>query len=271
MTGTISQTEWDKVISKVQQGVQKIPATFQEIVNKINQVLAEVPSSLLPDNVRKVIADALKSAGEHIGKVVRWLADWLPNRGRPFQLWEYGTTWTREVGGKTSHWADALHFPNLKTHTEWDGTAALTFKGMTGVQQKALNAVKTATDQIDDILGNLATAIITLWVAVGASVAALLGVLVSAVPAVATVVGIPPAVGIVAATAVGVSTVVSAAASLFERVVQGVLPEVKNLNQTLESGNGFPEGRWPPLTATISDSSHRRNKGRNSAWELSRF
>jgi hypothetical protein len=48
-----------------------------------------------------------------------------------------------------------------------------------------------------------------------------------------------------------------------------LLPAIKDLNQRVQSSDGFPGGEWPKLTTDISNSSHKENKGKNAPWEMS--
>jgi len=63
---------------------------------------------------------------------------------------------------------------------------------------------------------------------------------------------------------------VSAALAVLEAFVAStLLPAIKDLNQRVQSSDGFPQGHWPQLTSDISNSSHRENHGVNAPWEMS--
>jgi hypothetical protein len=164
-----------------------------------------------------------------------------------------------------------FHVGSMATDDEWKGTAADSYKNVLPLQQKALGALKSATDEIDDVLAKMAIAIGVAWLAIVSAVVSFVVELTAEAGAAATGVGAPPAAAAAGVSAAKVWGIVAAALAVLEAFVTGsLLPSIKDLNQRVNNNEGFPGGHWPQLTTDISDSSHRENHGRNAPWEMSK-
>jgi hypothetical protein len=131
--------------------------------------------------------------------------------------------------------------------------------------------VKSAADEVDDVLTKMAIAIGVAWLAIVSAVVSFVIELTAEAGAAATGVGAPPAAAAAGVSAAKVWGIVAAALAVLEAFVAGtLLPAVKDLNQRVNNSEGFPGGKWPALTTDISNSSHKENKGQNAPWEMSK-
>lgn len=266
MGEVLGQAEFEEILRRVREALDAIPREFQRLVDNINSVLGWLPGFVL-DKIKA----ALRAVGDFIGKVLTEIGKFITQPGVPWTLWNHGTTWTEQVGGKVSTWQDVFHVGSMKTDDEWKGGAADAYKNTLPLQQKALGAVKAATDEVDDVLTKMAIAIGVAWLAIVAAVVSFVIELTAEGTAAATGAGAPPAAAAAGVSAAKVWGIVSAALAVLEAFVAGtLLPGVKDLNQRVNSSDGFPGGHWPQLTTDISDSSHRQNKGQNAPWEMSK-
>ncbi len=266
MGDILGQAEFEEVLRRVREALDAIPKKFQELIDKINSVLGWLPGFIL-DKIKA----ALDAVGDFIGKVLTEIGKIITQPGVPWTLWSHGNSWTEQVGAKASNWQDVFHIGSLKTDDEWKGGAADAYKNILPLQQKALGAVKSACDEVDDVLTKMAIAIGVAWLAIVAAVVSFVIELTGETAAAATVAGAPPAAAAAGISAAKVWGIVAAALAVLEAfVANSMLPAIKDLNQRVNNSEGFPQGKWPQLTTDISDSSHKENKGQSAPWEMSK-
>lgn len=266
MGDVLGQAEFEDILRRVREALDAIPKKFNELVDNINSVLGWLPGFILDK-----IKSALNAVRDFIGKVITEIGKIITQPGVPWTLWNHGTTWTEQVGGKASDWQDVFHIGTLKTDDEWKGGAADAYKNILPLQQKALGAVKAAADEVDDVLTKMAIAIGVAWLAIVAAVVSFVIELTAESAAATTGVGAPPAAAAAGVSAAKVWGIVAAALAVLEAfVANSLLPSIKDLNQRINNSEGFPGGKWPALTTDISDSSHKQNKGQSAPWEMSK-
>lgn len=266
MGGILGDAEFQDILKKVGDALNEIPKQFQRLIDNVNSVL-----DWLPGFVMDKINAALKAVGDFIGKVLTEIGKFITQPGVPWTLWTHGNSWTEEVGGKTSTWQDIFHVGSLQTDDEWKGTSADAYKSVLPLQQKALGAVKSATDEVDDVLTKMAIAIGVAWLAIVSAIVSFVIELTAEAGAAATGAGAPPAAAAAGVSAAKVWGIIAAALGVLEAFVAGsLLPAIKDLNQRVNNNEGFPGGHWPTLTSDISDSSHKENKGQNAPWEMTK-
>jgi hypothetical protein len=266
MGEVLSQAEFQDILKRVQDAMNEIPKKFKELVDNINSALG-----WLPGFVWDKIKAALDAVGNFIGKVLTEIGKIITEPGVPWTLWNHGTTWTEQVGAKASNWQDQFHVGSMKTDDEWKGSSADAYKNLLPLQQKALGAVKAASDEVDDVLTKMAIAIGVAWLAIVSAIVSFVIELTGETAAAATGVGAPPAAAAAGVSAAKVWGIVAAALAVLEAFVAGnLLPAIKDLNQRINNSEGFPGGHWPQLTTDISDSSMKQNKGQNAPWEMSK-
>jgi hypothetical protein len=266
MGDVLSQAEFQDILKKVQDALNEIPKQFTRLIDNINSALG-----WLPGWVMDKINAALKAVSDFIGKILTEIGKFVTQPGVPWTLWNHGTTWTEQVGAKTTNWQDVFHVGSMKTDDEWKGSAADAYKNLLPLQQKALGAVKAASDEVDDVLTKMAIAIGVAWLAIVSAIVSFVIELTAEGTAAATGVGAPPAAAAAGVSAAKVWGIVAATLAVLEGfVAQSLLPSIKDLNQRVNNSEGFPGGHWPQLTTDISDSSMKQNKGQNAPWEMSK-
>lgn len=264
MSGVLGQAEFEEILRRVREAMNEIPRQYQRLVDNINSVLDWLPGFLM-DRIR----EALNAVGDFIGKVLTEIGKFVTQPGVPWTLWTHGDSWTNDVGAKASTWQDAFTLGAMKTDDEWSGGAATAYKNVLPQQQRALGAIKAACDEVDDVLTKLAIAIGVAWLAIVSAIVSFVIELTAEAGAAATGVGAPPAAAAAGVSAAKVWGIIAAALGVLEAFVAStLLPAIKDLNQRVNTNEGFPEGKWPQLTTDISDSSHRENKGNHAPWEM---
>lgn len=264
MGDVLGQAEFEDILRRVREALDEIPKQFQRLVDNINSVLGWLPGFIM-DRIR----DALNAVADFIGKVLTEIGKFVTQPGVPWTLWNHGNSWTDDVGAKASNWQEAFTLGAMKTDDEWSGGAANAYKNVLPQQKAALAAVKAACDEVDDVLTKMAIAIGVAWLAVVTAVVSFVIELTAEGAAAATGAGAPPAAAAAGVSAAKVWGLVSAALAVLEAFVAStLLPAIKDLNQRVQSSEGFPEGNWPQLTTDISNSSHRENHGKNAPWEM---
>jgi hypothetical protein len=265
MGGVLGQAEFEDVLRRVKEALDEIPKQFRRLVDNINSVLDWLPGWVM-DRIR----EALNAVGDFIGKVLTEIGKFVTQPGVPWTLWNHGNSWTNDVGAKASNWQDVFTAGAMETDDQWSGGAATAYKNVLPQQQKALGAIKSATDEVDDLLTKMAVAIGVAWLAVVTAIVSFVIELTAEAGAAATGVGAPPAAAAAGVSAAKVWGLIAAALGILEAfVASSVLPAVKDLNQRVQGNDGFPQGHWPQLTTDISNSSHQENHGRNAPWEMS--
>jgi hypothetical protein len=265
MGGILGQGEFEDILRRVKEALDNIPKEFQRLVDNINSVLDWLPGWIM-DRIR----DALNAVSDFIGKVLTEIGKFVTEPGVPWTLWNHGNSWTNDIGAKASNWQDVFTAGSMETDDNWSGSAANAYKNVLPQQQKALGAIKSATDEVDDVLTKMAIAIGVAWLAVVSAVVSFVIELTAEAGAAATGVGAPPAAAAAGVSAAKVWGLVSAALAVLEAFVAStLLPAIKDLNQRIQSNDGFPQGHWPQLTTDISNSSHKDNHGQNAPWEMS--
>jgi hypothetical protein len=249
----LNSAEFEEILRKVKEGLDKLEPMYGQMSSNIT---GNAIWWALPPPVKDKINQWLAELWDWIKKISAEIGTFFAQPGAPHILWQCGQNWTREVGAKASNWQDTMHVSQLKTDDEWKGAAATAYKDILPLQQKALGAIKAATDEVQDVLTKLAVAIGAAWIAVGAALAVFLFEFGAAVVAAATGAGILAALGAALASCVKVWGVIAAALTALEGFVGATLvPSITDLQQRVTHNDGFPRGHWPALTRDISDSS----------------
>ncbi len=265
MGEVLGQAEFEDILRRVKEALDEIPKQFQRLIDNINSVL-----DWLPGWIMDRIVDALRAVSDFIGKVLTEIGRFITEPGVPWTLWNHGNSWTNDVGATASSWQDVFTAGSMEIDDNWSGSAATAYKNLLPQQQKALSMIKSATDEVDDVLAKMAIAIGVAWLAVVSAVVSFVIELTAEAGAAATGVGAPPAAAAAGVSAAKVWGLVSAALAILEGFVAStLLPAIKDLNQRVASNDGFPQGHWPQLTTDISNSSHRDNHGQHAPWDMS--
>ncbi len=272
MGNVLSASEFEEVLRKVKEALDRLEPMHGQMNSSVKH---NAIYWALPPNVKDKLEEWLRQLWDWIKKIAEEVGKFFALPGDPGLLYNHGQTWTNDVGGKASHWKDAIHVGQLKTDDEWKGAAATAYKDILPLHQGALGAIKAATDEVQDILIRLAAGICAMWVAVGAALTALVLELAACIVGAATGAGAPPALAAaLGACAKAFGIIAGAAAALEAFIGYTVFPAIGDLQQRIRDSDGFPNGHWPSLTKDIATSSmHGKDKDPDTDdidWEMTK-
>jgi hypothetical protein len=272
MGNVLSDSEFEEILRKVKEALDKMEPMYGQMSSNIHH---NPVYFVLPPPVKDKIKEWLGVIWDWIKKITIEVGKFFALPGRPWTLYTHGESWTKDIGATASGWQDAIHVSQLKTDDEWKGAAATAYKDILPLHQKALGAVKSATDEVQDMLTKLAVAIGVMWVAIAAAIVSFIWEFGTAVAAALTGVGILAALGAAAASCAKLWGVIVAAFAAIEAfVVSTLVPAFTDLQQRIAQNDGFPHGHWPTLTKDISNSSMHGTDDDPSTddipWEMSK-
>ncbi|MEV8506290.1 hypothetical protein AB0368_15850 [Actinoplanes sp. NPDC051475] len=260
--GVISEGEFRDLLAKMDTKLKDIDASSAKLFDRSNRAML-----LLPPGVSDMLHDALVKLRDLMAKFFDEIAKVVLNPGWPPGLYSTGNAWTSQVGGPISSLSGKLTTDQMRIDNFWTGPAADAYSAILPSQQKAVEAIKQATDVLDSNLTKAAAGIVVLWIGVIAAVASYLIELVAESGAAATVVGAPPA-----AAAAGVSTakvigLVIAAIGVFATYAALLADSISTMRQTMYANSAFPDGKWPTSTAAdFNDGS--LSDGDTTDWRI---
>ena len=111
------------------------------------------------------VVSPLKKFVDLVQKFLSEVGKFITQPGVPWTLWNHGNDWTNHVGGPVGGLAGAATVGQTQIDERWQGPAATAYLGTLPDQNKALAAIKAATDELDDALTKVAGGIIAFWVA----------------------------------------------------------------------------------------------------------
>jgi hypothetical protein len=193
-----------------------------------------------------------------IGKLVSDLG------GRPSDIRKVGDDWTQQVGAAAIAQAQELGREQLPSYGRWKGNAAdVNYIGVGIGQVKALEAVRGATNEINESMKAIAGAVTSFWTGIGIGIAALIGGIIAALGASGTIIGIPA--GIVLGVGACVAFVALVADAIFS------LGNAFNDTRLLTAAeNAAPlQAGWPTLASPDVVSDGSTTDGDPSQWQLS--
>jgi hypothetical protein len=249
-----------QIIQKINDLLQKIEKTANEIVDGINGWLSKLPGFL---------TGGIRSATEKfvglMNEMFSALAEIVTNMGSPATLWNRADAWSSQVGGPISGLsgnADPAQSPALQC---WTGAAAEAYKETLGPQRKAIDAIKAIfTDPISSALSAVARAIWVFWGALIAGFAALVVALIGALASTATIVGLPAAPFIAAG---GALIFIGAFFAAGEVLRSQCSDSNTTLVGKLNDNTAFRGGLWPVATAgALTDGS--LTDGDGTDWHM---
>jgi hypothetical protein len=184
--------------------------------------------------------------------------------GNPSAIRQVGEGWTQQVGAVASAQAQKLGREQLPSFGSWKGDAADVYYIGVGIGQiKALEAVRGATNEINESMQAIAAAVTSFWTSVGVAVTTLIGGMVGALTASGTIIGIPAGIVIGVGACIGFTAVLADAIFSLGNALNDtrLLTAVENA-APLQAG-------WPTLASpgVLSDGS--ATDGDPSEWQLS--
>ncbi|ROP30402.1 hypothetical protein EDD30_3247 [Couchioplanes caeruleus] len=132
--------------------------------------------TFMPPGLSDMLHDSLAKLRDLMARLFEEVAKVILNPGWPPGLFSTGSEWTSRIGGPMSSLSTKLSPDQLRIDNFWKGPAAdaYAYAKILPAQQKALEAIKQATDVIDTNLTKAAWGIIALWLGIIAAFVAYL-------------------------------------------------------------------------------------------------
>jgi hypothetical protein len=243
----------------------------QEKLREANKLLEEFAAVLAAaaNAVAAVVGDWIRVKIEEFNQ---WQARTLVEIGKlaidlggnPSAIRKIGDDWTQQVGAVASAQAQELGREQLPSFGRWKGNAADVYYIGVGIGQiKALEAVRGATNEINESMKAIAAAVTSFWTSVGIAVATLIGGIVGALAASGTIVGIPAGIVIAVGACIGfIAFLTDAILSLGNAFGDTRLLTAAENAAPLQSG-------WPTLASPDVVGDGSATDGDPSQWQLS--
>jgi hypothetical protein len=260
----------DSVVEEVRSALDAIDQLVMDIIAGVNSVLDLLSESVV-SGIRTTVADLQRMAGDVIAAVRRQLA----MIGAPNTLRIAGEGW-REIGGLVSAQAGKATLNSTRADDKWTGTAADAYRNTLLVQERALTAFRARTEEIDNVLQGMATAINDYWATIAGAITALVAGLISAGISAASVAGAPAAPVFAAAAIVAFGSALGAAMVAITNIVNECAGRAAELDASFNNNDVFAGGTWPssatpdpdddPTNTEFSDA--RLTDGDDTDWHV---
>lgn len=239
----------------------EIERKIQEFFNKANDILGWVPEpfSHLIEPIERGLQNINQKMQEFWDKVKRFL---VTERGEPDALKHVGDQWMNLVGNPLQDIAGDIALPKLRTHLEWEGKAAESYKTIVPPQGEGLKGVKSLTEQLRGSLTKLGDAIESFWTAILLALGAFVVAITAAIVEAAGIVTLPAAIptllaGVGAALALITTTIMQTMS-----MVDTINAEQTAINQKIRDlGN-----EWTRSSVDLSDAT--TSDGDDSNWQV---
>lgn len=183
--------DWQAVIDRLNELLDKISAKMQELVDKVNSILSKIPgwAERLLDGFMSMWNKMLEKWDEFWA----WLTDKLAYVGNPLALRDVASSWHSSVGQPTydgSQDVEADADLGVDDSDKWQGSAAEAYRSKVPEQHGAMQGVsQTFVTPIASALTSVKWGIYTFWVGITFGLVALVGAFVLAIGSAATIVG----------------------------------------------------------------------------------
>lgn len=257
----LSEAEFSDVLRRVDDGLHKIVELANKIVDACNRA-GRWLGPLWDD-----VVDLLHRFVDLVKRLLSEIGKFITRPGVPWTLWKHGSDWTEQVGKRASDLASKATVGQTEIDERWQGPAATAYLGTLPDQNKALTAIKAATDDLDDALTKVAGGIIGFWMGVLAAVVPFIIELIGWLAAACTGVGAPAAAAGSGVSTLKVLGIIAAVATAATTYLVAISSQYKDLLQRVNNGEGFPGGHWPRATNdVIADGSLKGDMTTN--WHL---
>jgi uncharacterized protein YukE len=258
----ISREEFEQTLQRVERLLGDVQGEAATLVDRSNRA-----TSLLPDFLTVGLRESLVSFLDTLAQLFTVLADLLGSPGWPPGLYETGERWTNEVGATASALAGLAGVDQTIVDEKWKGPAARAYTQALAGQAKALNAIKSATDEIDDALWKMAAGLLACWLCLAAAIVGYVLELRTATAAAATMAGAPLAVAGAGLSTVKVLGIVGAVLTGLVALATTIITQYKDLNQRLTNNDGFADG-WPRVDQAEMSDARITDADRATDWKL---
>lgn len=253
----MQDTVFEEAFKRVGELVEKLKGAWDDITDGVNTVLGWLPGFL-----EGPIKSAFNKCAAKVSEVLDQVATFYQNPGSASAIRTAADGWNQQVGAKASTQAGLLVKEQLDTDNEWTGDAADRYGEAVTAQNKALTQVKTVTENLQNTLNEIASAVRTFWVQIGIAFASYIALMVGCIVGVCTVVGAVPSL----LAALGFSVTFIGTSITFANNFANALDEKKGkLEQQSTMDGQFANGEWPPSASDkMADASV--NDGDKSDW-----
>jgi uncharacterized protein YukE len=257
----LSGIEFDDVLRRVDDGLHRVAGLTETIVDACTRAGSWLGP--LWDDVVHLLTEFVQLVRRFLSEVGRFVT----RPGVPWTLWNHGTAWTEQVGGRASELASRATSGQTDVDERWQGPAATAYLGTLPDQGRALAAIKAATDELDDALTKVAGGVIAFWLGVLAAIVPFVIELTGWGAAASTGVGAPPAAAGAGASTLKVIGILAAVVTAAIAYLTAVASQYKDLLQRVNNNDGFPGGHWPRSTNDVIADGNLRGDD-NTNWHL---
>lgn len=249
--------------------VSDIRERLVEAEAAVDRIAANVDTTLsgLPDIIGGDLRDGVAQLRQMFHDAVGLFLDPLAYVGDPVALTNAAQAWATDIGGTAGSLAAVSTLNGVTVDDFWTGMAADAYKNTLPAQATALTAIKTAGDELNSTLTELAGAIGRFWIAIGEAVLTFVIGIGTAVAATETTIGIPIGVGLGLAVAGGLGHAAKSAVDALIDISTDTETRATALVNRLANDVAFPRGAWPRSATPISSDASITD-GDPTDWHL---
>jgi hypothetical protein len=235
---TVTGSDFEELLQRVENALKDATGGAQVIIDAGNAAIGLLgPFGAGLEAVLQEFADLVTEFLAQVGH-------YLSGVGQPWTLSSTGSAWNDQVAAAAGSTSAAIKHDTV-SQTYWTGTAADAYVKVIADQTAALEEIRNAGQELQDILTKASWTIYGLWAAIVIAVIALVIEYAGEGAATATgagaVVGIPAAVVSTLKAIAAVAALVGAATGAMTLLNGGA----KDLQQRITGNPAFPDGRWP--------------------------
>ncbi|AGP54646.1 hypothetical protein [Streptomyces rapamycinicus] len=242
-----SQTQFETLIEKIQDKLEKLAKDLVTFGNKIN---GAVDHWYVPGPVAKGVVAAANKLIEFVNWILKKIGHFLEGVVAPVILFIDANSWkAKGIHGDATTASSSVQKFNLQAPKEWKGEGADAYTNAVFPQSGAAAQVATNANSIADILLTAAIAGVAFYGAIAAFLIQFIPAMAAAIAAGATVVGAVPAA--IAALGEGVAgwLVIAGAVTTLLGVLGDQAKAMADLQSNANDNSAFPKGHWPVGTA----------------------
>jgi uncharacterized protein YukE len=250
---------YEEMLSKVRELIEKLRKVWADMVNGVNHVLDSMPGFL-----GAAIKQASDWCAEKVVEVFTVITDLLAKEGSASALRTVAESWNEQVGHRASTQAGLLVKEQLDTDNDWTGPAADRYSEAVTSQNRALAQIKAITENLQNTLNEIASAMTSFWSAVGVAVGGYMILMAACIGGIASGVGTIPGLAGVTGFSVALLTTLNTCSHNFANTLEEKKTKIDQMS-TMDSQ--FTNGTWPSaVTDQMSDASVK--DGDKSDWTV---
>lgn len=247
-TAGLSHSDFQMILDKVHDALKRIGSKVDDLFRTVNGVLSKIPAVLIPDGLVQQVRSLLQRVNNLVNKFISKVMEYLNSPGLPSVLRETGDKWASGVGGKARTTGDDVSTNSMKVGVYWRGNAALAYRDTLDRQKPACDAMSALTRDINESLGEAASAIEEFWQSVAIAAVVLAGAVIACIGACVTGIGTPAGLLALIGGIIGAITAIAAGYNSAENQYTIVTDAISTLKDEM-SQNSTLNGGWPAATA----------------------